>query len=134
LKPHGEPGGNEFLSLLHKLDIIDKHKLLIPTGNYTRLSSDIIRKQVPDFPTGFVDCHFGQSHRDVVWDIPAMNREQRRRAKIPLSGILEQKLNVPVDIVFAVADVVSLRPVIPTLHQLVDVTTTTIGIMRSACL
>lgn len=132
LKPYGEPGGNEFLSLLHKLDIIDKHKLLIPTGDYTRLSSDIIRKQVPDFPPGLVDCHFGQNNRDVGWDIAPINREQRRKLKIPTSGILEQKLNVPVDIVFAVTNGTHIRPVIPTLHQLVDVVKATISIMRNA--
>ncbi|PIV44623.1 MAG: hypothetical protein COS27_01300, partial [Nitrospirae bacterium CG02_land_8_20_14_3_00_41_53] len=63
LKPHGEPGGNELLSLIHKLDIIDKHKLLIPTGDYTRLSSEMLIKQVPDFPRGLINCGFGQNNR-----------------------------------------------------------------------
>ena len=62
LKPHGEPGGNELLSLIHKLDIIDKHKLLIPTGDYTRLSSEMLIKQVPDFPRGLINCGFGQNN------------------------------------------------------------------------
>lgn len=132
LKPHGEPGGNEFLALIHKLDIIDKHKLLVPTGDYTRLSSEMLIKQVPDFPRGLDNCGFGQNHRDVVWNIPPMNREERRSAKIPDSGILEQELNVPVDIVFTLEGSISLRPVIPTLHRLIDVADATVRIMRNA--
>jgi hypothetical protein len=132
LKPHGEPGGNEFLALIHKLDILDKHKLLIPTGDYTRLSSEILIKQVPDFPNGLVNFGFGQNHRDVVWNIPPMNRSQRRSAKIPESGVLEQELNVPVNMVFTVSDPIQFRPVVPTLHKLVNVATSTIHIMRNA--
>jgi hypothetical protein len=134
LKPHGESGGNEFLALIHRLDILDKHKLLIPTGDYTRLSSEMLIKQVPDFPSGFgiVNCIFGQSHRDVSWSIPPMNRGQRRSAKIPESGILEQELNVPVEIVFTVTGSDRFRPIIPTLHKLIDVAETTVSIMRNA--
>lgn len=132
LKPHGEPGGNEFLALIHKLDILDKHKLLIPTGDYTRLSSEMLIKQVPDFPRGLGNCGFGQNHRDVAWSIPPMNRGQRRSAKIPESGILEQELNVPVDIVFTVAGCVHFRPVIPTLHNLIDAAETTVRVMKNA--
>ncbi|MFH0957445.1 MAG: hypothetical protein V1897_01950 [Pseudomonadota bacterium] len=132
LKPHGEPGGNELLYLIHKLDIIDKHKLLIPTGDYTKISSEILIKQVPDFPRGLVNCGFGQNNRDVVWNIPPMNRAKCQVAKIPDSGILEQELNVPVDIVFIVAGTIHFRPVIPTFHKLIDVAETTILIIRNA--
>jgi len=132
LKPHGDNGGNEFLYLIHKFDIIDKHKLLIPTGNYTKISSAMLIKQVPDFPKGLVNCSFGQCHRDVSWDIPPMNRGQRRSAKIPDSGILEQELNVPVDIVFTVAGASHFRTVIPTLYKLIDVAIITVDIIKSA--
>lgn len=132
LRPHGEPGGNELLYLIHKLDIIDKHKLLIPTGDYTRLSSAILVKQIPDFPRGLVNCEFGQNNKDVVWNIPYMNRAQRRAAKIPDSGVLEQELNVPVDIVFNLEAAGDVRLMIPTLHQLIDVTKASIFIMRKA--
>lgn len=133
LKPHGEPSGNQFLALIHKLDIIDKHKLLIPTGDYTRLSSEMLIKQVPDFPRGLVNCGFGQNYRDVGWNIPPMNRSQRRSAKIPESGLVEEELNVPVDIVFTVVDPVRFYPVIPTLHKLTDAADNTVRIMRNAC-
>lgn len=132
LKPHGEPGGNEYLSLIHRFDILDKHKLLIPTGDYKSISSEMLVKQVPDFPRGLVDCVFGQNNRDVVWKIPPMNRAQRRAARIPDTGVIEQKLNVPVDVVFAVVGSVHFRPVIPTIHKLVDAASSTIHAMRNA--
>lgn len=132
LKPHCELGGNVYLSLIHKLDILDKHKLLIPTGDYTRLSSEILIKQVPDFPRGLVSCGFGQNNRDVAWNILSMNRTQRRAARIPNTGVLEQILDVPIDMVFTVTGYINHRPVIPTLHKLIDVASSTIQAMRNA--
>jgi hypothetical protein len=132
LKPHGELGGNEYLALIQKLDILDKHKLLIPTGDYTRISSEMLIKQVSDFPLGLVNCGFGQNNRDVVWNIPPMNRAQRRTERIPEIGILEKELNVPVDIVFTITGYVNHRSMIPMLHKLIDVTNATIHAMRNA--
>ena len=132
MKPHGEPGGNEFLALIHKLDILDKHKILIPTGDYTTLSSEMLIKQVPDFPRGLVNCSFGQNNRDVAWNIPPMNRAQRRSARIPESGIFEQELNVPVGIVFTLTGEINFRSVIPTLNRLIDATDVAVGMMKNA--
>ena len=132
LKPHGENGGNRLLYLIEKFDILDKHRLLIPTGDYKKLSSEIIRKQVPDFPAGVINCSFGQNRRDVAWNMPPINRETRRSMKIPISGILEQEINVPVDIIFDIASCGDICPVVPTLPQIVDVTRSTIAIIRSA--
>lgn len=131
LKPHGEMGGNELLYLLHRLDIIDKHRLLIPTGDYTRLTSDMLRSQIPEFPNIFLDITLFQTHRHLVWNGYPMLRNQRRKLNIPLSGILEQELKVPVDIVFSDNLNGHYRPVVETLYQLVDVTKKTIDIMRS---
>lgn len=50
LKPHGEAGGNKFLYFLYAVDILDKHKLLIPAANYADLSSKMMRQQIPDWP------------------------------------------------------------------------------------
>ena len=129
---HGERGGNELLYLIDQLDIPDKHRSLIPTANYKRLSSNIIRAQVPDFPVGLSNCGFGRNHRDVVWKVQPMSRIHRRRANVPHSGIFEQELDVPIDIVFAVAAAGEVRPVIPTLYQIADVATDTIKGMRLA--
>jgi hypothetical protein len=126
LKPYREDGGNQALCAIHDLDIIDKHKLLIPTGNYTRITSEIIQREVPDFPGGLTDCGAGSCYRDVVWNIPPMNRQQRRARRFPKSGILEQELKVPVDIVFAVDGFVNYKSVIPTLQHLVKVARETV--------
>jgi len=130
LKPHGEHDGHEHLYLLHKLDILDKHKLLIPTGDFTTLSREILVQQIPDFPMGITNCSFSQNYRDVVWKISPMSRAQRRAAKVPASGISEQIIDVPIDIVFTIPS--SRRSVLPTLRELADITRTTIEIMRSA--
>jgi hypothetical protein len=132
LRPHGKPGGNELLYLIHELDILDKHRLLVPTGDYTRLSSDLIRRQVPDFPINFPVIQFSQNRRDVVWRVQPMNRHEQRAADIPASGILEQELNVPVEIVFAIPSLGNLRPMVPTLNALVDVAKEAISLIRAA--
>lgn len=131
-KPYAEQGGNEHLYLIHRMDIIDKHRLLIPTGDYTRLTSDIIRRQVPDFPSGLIDCGFGQNRRDVVWRSGSIKHLDIGFASPPTTHIFEKKLDVPVEMVFVVNDPEYTGPVIPTLNKLVRVTKKTITCMREA--
>jgi hypothetical protein len=132
LKPYGEPGGNEMLYLVHQLDALDKHRFPTPMGNYTRLSSDIIRRQVPDFPAIMVDCHFGMNDRDVVWRVPPMSWAARKKAGLLTHPVLEQELNVPVEIVFGAGSKAIMRPVIPTSRALVDVTKDAIQAIRGS--
>lgn len=132
LKPYREHGGNQALCAIHDLDIIDKHRLLIPTGNYTKITSEIIQREVPDFPGGLKDCEAGNCRRDVAWYIIPMNRKQRRARKIPKSGILEQKLNVPVEIVFSADGFANFKPVISTLNNLAEIARTTIEAIYNA--
>lgn len=131
LKAYGEPGGNELLYLIDKLDIVDKHKLLIPTGDYTTISGDIIRMQVPDFPAQVGLMHFGMNRRDVGWTAQSLPRDLGE-AVPPTLNIFEKELDVPVEIVFAIPPLANLRPVIPTLHQLVDVTRCVVDILTNA--
>jgi hypothetical protein len=132
LKPYPEPGGNELLYLIESLDILDKHKLLIPTGDYTRLSGEIIRRQVPDFPINIGVNEFGNNKRDVGWSVPPGGIDQRQIGAIrsPTTHIFEKKLDVPVDIVLSVGTPGLHRPIIPTLNALVDVAKETIKILR----
>jgi hypothetical protein len=100
LKPHGEAGGNTYLYMVHRLDIIDKHMLLVPTADYTRLSSDILLAQIPEFPArDMISGDVSQSRRHVVWTVAPMFRHARRDAGIPDSGEFEKEIDVPVDIV-----------------------------------
>lgn len=119
LKPYRD-GGNRSLCLIHDLDVMDKHKLLIPTGNFTKITSAMIQQQVPDFPSGIVNCGFGNNYRDVGWQVKPMTWTQRRKAKTPPSNVVEKELNIPVDTVLSNID--SVRPALEVLQELIDVT------------
>ncbi|TCJ26589.1 hypothetical protein E0X81_12830 [Halomonas sp. GDM18] len=128
LRPYRE-NGNILICAIHDLDVLDKHKLLVPTGNFTRIDSEMIRKLVPDFPQGLSDCGFGDNHRDVGWRVNPMSRHQRRRLRIPPSSIVEQELEVPVDIVLHHID--STRPTLEVLQELVRTTKHAISVLYS---
>lgn len=136
LRPYGEPGGNELLYLVHSLDTIDKHKLLIPTADYTRVSSDAIIKFAPDFPQNVQigdSVVFGPGGRHIVWHFAGrLPTEQLGSIKPPTMHIFERELDVPVDIVFDIGTPGHGRPIIRTLDKMVDTTRETIEIMRTA--
>jgi hypothetical protein len=123
LKPYRE-SGDTMLCAIHDLNVLDKHKLLIPTGNFTRITSTILQKQIPDFPSGMTDCGAGNCHRDVAWNVKPMTWTQRRKAKIPVSNTVEKELDVPVDIVLN--DIDSLRPALEVLQELINTAKNTI--------
>jgi len=130
LRPYHEAGGNELLCLIDKLCNIDKHRLLIPTGNYHQITPAHLREQVPDIPTGAVHISSVNAKRTLTWNFPPPNRAMRRKyARAP---IIEKELNVPVDIIISVGTGGDPRPVVPTLNQLVDVARTTVEILRAS--
>lgn len=118
LKPHGEPGGNAVPYLLHDRDAFEKHRDLVPTGDYTLLSSEMVRRQVPDFPPGITNCSFGQNNRGVRWTMPPGGAAALGLFGIPETGKFEQEIDVPVDVVFHVGSSRTTYPLVPTLHQL----------------
>lgn len=126
LKPYRE-GGNQLLCAIHDLDVLDKHKLLVPTGDFTRINSSLIQRLVPDFPSGLMSCGFGNNHRDIEWRVSPMTWTQRRKAKIPPSNIIEQELDVPVDIVLSNVD--PTKSVLDLLRELIELTKSTIQIL-----
>jgi hypothetical protein len=132
LKPHGEPGGNELLYLIHKLDAVDKHKFPIPSGDYTRVNSELIRNEVADFPADLFDTAFGSNERDIVWYVDGFIRDSLGEIVPPTNCLFEKKLDVPVDIVFEDSSDGKTRPFIPTLYKLADVTRETIRVIRAA--
>lgn len=136
LRPHGDPGGNELLYLVDELDILDKHRLLIPTGDYTRLSSKDLTSQIPDFPQNLklIDSHFGSNHRDIGWRTPRyiLSQIDLGAPRPPTLHEFEKELDVPVGIVFTTGKDQLSRPVIPTLNAMADVTRETIKIVRAA--
>jgi hypothetical protein len=119
LKPYRD-GGNLLLCAIHDLDVMDKHKLLVPTGNFTKINSAMIQKLVPDFPSGLIDCGAGNAYRDVGWRVKPMTWTQRRKAKIHPSNIMEQEIHVPVEII--ISDIDPTKPAIQLLQELIDLT------------
>jgi len=137
LKPHGERGGNELLYSIHQLDAGDKHKRLIPTADYKLINSDEIRQQVPDFPFNIRNISLvagARSTKDIVWrtDPRLLSSDMIGTLLPPTTCIFEKKLMLPVDIVIEVGAAGDTRRMVPTLYKLVDVTRTTIDIIRSA--
>jgi len=116
------------LCLIDGMDVPDKHRTLTPVGDYTKISSEIIRRQVPDFPGGISGSSFGGNYRDIGW----RNTSVIRPVTPPMSEIVETKIDIPVDVVFVITKPDFCGPVIPTLHKLVDTARETIAIIRDA--
>ncbi len=129
LNPYRE-GGNALLCAIHDLDVIDKHKLLIPTGNFTKISSSMIQRLVPDFPAGLTNCGFGNNHRDVTWHCEPMTWIQRRKSRIPSSNMIYKELDVPVEIV--IGDIDQTKPALEVLRDLINMAKNTIRTLYSA--
>ena len=130
LKPHGESGGNEPLYLIHQMDVLDKHKLLIPTCDETRLPYDEIRRLFPGFPVRasstviFSQCIFTWSSSKPSFDIGT--------AKLPTTYLFEREAPIDVAVVFSDSSPFIRRPVIPTLQSLAEVAQESIGAIRAA--
>ena len=132
LLPHGEPGGNELLYMIDELDILDKHKLLIPTADQAELSGKVLRQFVPDCPFDFgkgkiffTSCVFSWKYQGTL------SSDQLGQIQIPSYYIFERKLDLPVDVVFNVRPLGKRYPVIPTLNALIDTTRKTIELMKA---
>ncbi|PSU71471.1 hypothetical protein C9J22_06695 [Photobacterium phosphoreum] len=131
LKPYRE-NGNKLLCAIHDLDVMDKHKLLIPTGNFTKITSLMLQKQIPDFPSGIMNCGFGNCRRDVVWHVKPMTWTQRRKSKIkiPPSNLIEEELDVPVDIVLNDLDIS--KPALDVLQELIVVAKNVVNVLNES--
>ena len=133
LQPHGEPGGNELLYMIHELDIIDKHQFPIPTGNYSEITGDIMQRQIPDFPfSGSGANTVSFTGRDVSWTTRQIPPGTLGDIKPPTTHIYEKVLDVPVEIVFQPRSDGEPRPLISTLNQLIEVARTTVLVIQDA--
>ena len=118
LQPHGGDGGNKLLYVLEKAATPDRHRDLTPIGDYTRISSDMIRRQVPDFPRGFVNCGFGSCRRDVTWPLGSIDPLSFGELQPPTFFIFDKELAVPVDAFVVIAETNYHGPLVPTLNEL----------------
>lgn len=130
LSPHGETGGNSLLYLLHDWNATDKHRTLVPTADYSALDFAILRKQIPDMPniTGHITT--SQGGRDITWPLRPDIRKGLGLPGLPIARIYEQELEVPVDIVFPIAQPGALLELEPTLNQLVGLVRSIVGDME----
>jgi hypothetical protein len=132
LRPHGEPGGNEFLSLTHEMDVIDKHRLLVPTDDHILLTSDEVQRIAPDFP---FEIKKGASFSNCTFDWFFNSRtepSQFGEVKPPTLNIFERELDIPIEVVFRVGSLANVRPVIPTLNKMIDAAREAISLIREA--
>lgn len=120
VKPFAGDGGNVLLHLIHEVNIIDKHRLPIPTGNFTMISSEQLCSQIPDFPMGLTNCGFGQSRRDVVWKGKFFDVKTLGDIVVPTNNLYHKILNVPVGLNFSFTDVGYYQPVIDTLVHMAN--------------
>lgn len=83
IKPY--PGGNLYLWALHEMDIMDKHKLLIPVGNYTGVQ-DICVEDENGTHTGFTTWDKpGPVHIDFFPGVKIQNK-----GKLSVSIVFDQ--------------------------------------------
>ncbi len=132
LKPHGDTGGNKLLYLIHQFDTLDKHRLLIPTCDYTGLSGSQIQRLLPDIPIRTGENNLFLSSTTIRWNITAQTIDVGI-IKPPTTHIFEKELPIPVNIIFKMGPMSrDTYPVIPTLNKLVDVSRKTIEAIRAA--
>ncbi len=111
LGPHGGSGGNEDLCLIDALDIMDKHRLLIPFFDKKEILFSELRRQIPGFKYDVVgSIQAGANVRDVGWPLPAGATviEMRFQMKV---------LDIAVDTYLTMPGK-GAQPVIPTLQRL----------------
>lgn len=128
LQPHGEAGGNKILFAVHKLAAGERHRFPTPVADYKEFAGWELRRQAPSFPQMLDGTRIGLGNNrfgDIQWQIAA-------NPKIRGSGVYKRELNVPVDIVFQVGALQDIKPMVPTLHAMVDVTKEAIQIIRAA--
>jgi hypothetical protein len=119
LRPHGPPGGNDLLYLIHQMDILDKHRLLIAMGDYTIGLSAMIRQAVPDFP--YTMDRIGLFNFTFKWVSRSLPpSDQLGIADASLPTVFRREIDIPVDVILHVDRKGPLRPLFPTLEALVE--------------
>jgi hypothetical protein len=137
LKAYHGAGGNIHIVLLHEINIVDKHKYPTPTGNFSKLSSLDIQKQIPDFPNGIVNCGFGRNKKDVAWRSSRYNPDDVGTIVPPFMYLYHKQLRAPVETWFYVNFPEYRGEVVDTMEQLIGETERALetmknGLMRNA--
>jgi hypothetical protein len=132
LKPHKDKGGNEHLCMIDDLDIIDRHRLFVPTVDKAKFSLGRLYDEVPDFPEHFhPDSTAEWSNVRFSWKVNDKSRDFGTLVP-PTLYKFERKLSFAVDIEFDVVSGQRDLQVLPTLHQLVNVAREALDRIRAA--
>jgi hypothetical protein len=122
------------LYVIDLLDRTDKHRLLTPIADYRTVSSDIYRRQIPDFPyMGFYNNLFrgGINIPDFIWSFDPLHTTVSG-VVIPNTCVLEQELDIPMTISLDIGRSSYRYPLIPTLDKLVDIVRSVLRVMKDA--
>lgn len=138
LKPYGgrnhllQPDGNFLLHGLHELDILDKHKLVVPVASIFTIVADDMRKFGPAFDCfeGTGSVQFVNVDTDVLVSIQ-LDIDERERHALP-SFEERTKFQPPFSICFGVDQPFTGLLVVPTLVSLVQEVERAVGLIRAA--
>lgn len=122
LGAHPEAGGDSLLYMINELNVIDKHRLLVPTKDHKRFSMALIRRQVPDFPTNISleGAILSGNRRDIGWNFQPGEFTAPGLPGIPRSSKFEQQIEMPINIVFATRTAHNSEPIVAALAAMAD--------------
>lgn len=121
-------GGNSLLCHIHDLDIIDKHKALIPTADFTRLDSSALKAKIPDFPDGIENVGLSNNACDVSWVVDP--KRLHRIGKKGQPNVVDTKLSV--NVYFVIPKVDQTKSAVEVLESMIELTKDAVNKMNEA--
>jgi hypothetical protein len=134
LRPHGETGGDEMLFLIREAANLDKHRLLIPSIDYTKIDGSIFAAALPDI-RGFnvgAGLTMMMSNSTLNWIDHAVPPDMLGQIVPPSFHIYEREVNLPMEIILQIGQLGRVYPLIATLNQMIDAVRETVMILREA--
>lgn len=136
LQPHNEPGGDELLYAVHRLNTVDKHMLAVPMVDVQTFTVSDIRC----IDRSFMPMHNpelqitigGNPNITTDWKSKDIRDEFLGRAVPPLKSVFDYELDIPVNIVFAIRTTDDPQPMVETLYKMRDRCKEVIDIIREA--
>ncbi len=133
LAPYGDLGGNVPLFLIYDLDVIDKHKLLLPAIDESTHTFQWLETVDPDIPwKGWGASITLSEQADIKWTNKSVPPDQLGVQVGPHE--FKRVLDVPISVVFPITlqenIIVTMPPIVPMLHTMLNVAGETIRIIR----
>ena len=135
LAPYGDLGGNIPLFLIHHLDIADKHRLLLPAVDESTHSFKWLDTVDSSHPwKGWSASVTLSEQAEIKWTGASVPFRDQLGVQIS-EHEFKRVLDVPIDVVMPVTlqenIILKLPPVVPMLHQMLNMTRETIRVMRA---